>query len=229
MSYPQVSNFTIAAPDGFNMPAWWTYTRDNGAVNVCSTTGASFMRQLQAVLAMTSSSGLKPALLNQARALQAAFPSGGWNVLVDTITLAAQPDVNTMRFAIWLAYYHAHPGLRLDAINLPAGTILPTWEQSIPGDANAPLVCFDPSRDVNTNVLGTNDFAAAVASSQAGVRLHPGETLPTASSAPPAGPGGIPGWAVALFGVVAVGVVAVVAKSNQSAAERKYTGSTKGR
>jgi hypothetical protein len=218
MSFPQLPNFTIAGPDEFNPPAWWSYTRDDGSVNICATTGGSFIRRIRGAFGLSGAAwdnDLQTALLNRARQFQASQPTAGWQTLVADLEQSLRTATVTplaLRFAIWTSYYQAS-GLRLDAIDVPEGTVLPRWGVQVPASRSDTLVCFDPSHDPNPVVLGRNDFQTAAQQSSTGIRLHPGESLPSSAPAVPEGPGGLSTGALVVMGLLTVGAVVFVSST----------------
>jgi hypothetical protein len=218
MAYPQAPNFTIAAPDMFNPPAWWSYM-SNGQ-SVCATTGGTFIRAARQAVGVSSNptwdADLQNALIARAQSYAAAQPSANWQPVIQQLqqTLAArQVDPLSVRFAIWLAYYAPH-NLRFDAVDLPPGAILPRWGVRAPESLNGTFVCFNPQRDPNPNVLSQSEFASAVDQSVMGVRLHPGETLPTLAEVPQ-GPAGVSTPALLGIGAAAAIVIGAMAMSGR--------------
>lgn len=210
MAYPALPDFTVAGPDAFDLPAWWTYTRDDGTVNVCASTGAAVVRRARSALGLPAvpvwDGELQAALAARAGVLDASQPGAGWGALRAALAGQTAVDPTALRLALWLGYY-APQGLRLDAVGLAPGAALPAWGARLPeGPGGDTFVCWDPSRDPDP--AAEPDFAGAVAASAAGLRLHPGESLPTSSVAPLAGPGGLSGGALlALAGAAVVAVV----------------------
>ncbi len=210
MAYPLQSNFTSASLDD----AWWSYTRDNGTTNICSTTGAAILRRLRQGPPVAWDDTLQSALMAQAAALSLQ-QGAGWNQVISQLTSdQASRTVSrlAMTFAIYLAYYR-NSNLRLDAIGIPSDAILPQWgvvvadrdQNSNPGITDD-LVCFDPNSDSNPLGLTPSDIANVQSQSSSGIRLHPGESLPTVAPPPP-NLSGVNNW---VLGLLAVGVVGIV-------------------
>lgn len=223
MAYPSRPDFTASAPDAFNPPAWWAFRRDDGSLNVCATTGAAVVRRARQVLGLSSDpiwdSTLQSALLAQAQQFDRAQPGAGWSTIVSGLAGNTVSSV-ALQFAIWLAYYQPN-GLRLDAIGIQSNAVLPSFGVRLPTSGDDALTCFDPQRDPSPDSLATQaDLQAAQGESSAGIRLHPGESLPSPTVVPP-GPSGLSTAALIGIGVVAIGAIAAVAYSNRKARSPK--------
>lgn len=176
------SNFAGGGPDD----AFWIYTRDDGSQNVCATSALQVLHDVNAALGLSESAwdtALITALRRQAYTLAAQSDADpAWNAVA--ARLGAQPPQATrldVLFALWLAYYEPH-GLRFDALSLPASTTLPAIDTPVAG-LLSPIACFDPHRDPNP-ANSAADRSVAVSQSTNGIRLHPGESLPTYDNGP---------------------------------------------
>lgn len=169
------ASFASADPDG----AFWLYTRDDRTVNACSTSAASLILAVRAALGLAPLAAWDSTVLAALRTWVADQASvvPAWVPVRDQ--LARSGDVVSrlaVLLAIYLAYY-APSGMRFDAIAVPDSAEMPRLGAPIGGDVQ-PVVCWDPSRDPDPSRADV-DRGAAVAQTQAGVRIHPGESLPT--------------------------------------------------
>lgn len=230
-NYPSAPNFATPGPDASDPNGWWSYTREDGSLNVCVADGAAVLRRARVALNLSDSpvwdSDLQAALATRAQLFNNAQPGAGWASFVAELQngLSSQtPTPNAMKFAIWLGYYQPN-GLRLDAINLDGNATLPQWGVPVQdGAAGDMMACFDPNRDAEVYTLNQNDLAAAEQASTSGVRLHSGESLPVPSAPlPPPGPSGLPTWALVIIGLGAVALIAAATTSNVKYAEEKRT------
>lgn len=217
MSYPSTSDFTAPSTDAFNPPAWWTYTRSDGSLNVCETTGAAALRRIRGVLGLSSDpiwdASVQAALLAQAQNFASSQPSAGWTAIASALS---QNSVSTlaMQFAIWLAYYQAN-GMRLDAVGIPPGSVLPTFGIRVADSGGDALTCFDPQQDPAPGVLSQTELNAAQNQSSYGIRLHPGESPPAPTPPVPPGPAGLSTGAIVGILVAVVAGVAIVSYVNR--------------
>jgi len=221
--YPSPPDFSTTGPDASTPPAWWSYTRDDGSVNVCETTGAAVVRRLRGALGLADGTAwdadVQAGLTSHAQVYQTAQPGSGWDALVAALQADASAQTVgalSLQFGLWTAYYQAN-GLRLDAIAIPGTAVLPPWGVPIPvGPAGDAFACFDPNRDPNPFGQQAAALSSAEDQSSAGVRLHSGESLPAPAPPVPPGPAGLSTpWLIAI-GVAVVAVVAVVAYANRS-------------
>lgn len=224
MSYPSPPDFAAVGPDEYNPPAWWSYTREDGSVNVCATTGGTLLRLLRTRVGLPGAAwddSLATILSGRARQLAAQFPSQNWAPVIaalDASRAARQVTPAALGFAIWTAIYQPS-GLRFDALQIPAGARMPPWNTTLsdgPGAGAGPY-CFDPAREGAP--LSVSALQTARAESLSGVRLHPGESLPVPVAPVPPGPAGLStGMVVALVaGVIGIGVLALAASSGRPA------------
>lgn len=211
MPFPAAPNFRSGQLDD----AWWRYTRNDGSVNVCMTTGSAFMTALRSALGLSPSltwdDTLQHALVNFADQQNTQMPSTGWDSVRDEVAqdLGQNPSLLSVQLGIFAAYYAPH-GERFDAINLLASAVLPLYNAPVAayadGGLSDQLVCFDPNTDPNPTVQSASDRATAQSNSTYGVRLAPGESPPEPISVP-AGPPGLDLFGLAIAGVVFVGVI----------------------
>jgi hypothetical protein len=127
----------------------------------------------------------------------------------------------SLRFAIWVAYYQTN-GLRLDAVGIPDGTMLPPWGQTL-SDGSDMMVCFDPSRDPTPNVLSQSQLDQAAAQSTYGIRLHSGESLPASTPPVPPGPSGLSTAQIVVIGGIVLIAVGALVMSNRTESTRRET------
>lgn len=227
MSYPLSPDFTSAGPDVLNPPAWWGYTREDGTLNICETTGAAVVRRIRASLGLSNiavwDTDLQNALIAKAQTFAASQPSSNWQPLIDDLNnglAQQQPSKIATQFGIWLAYYQSN-GLRLDAISIDNSVRLSAFGATIPdGPQGDVLVCLDPNRDVPVGNYNQNDLTSAEQQSSAGIRLHAGESMPVPQAPTPPSTGIPTPWLIGI-GVGVLAVTAIVVYSNsQYASER---------
>src|SRR5579859_1933807 len=110
MSYDATPNFRSSGLDD----AWWRYTRNDGTVNVCSTTGARFVSDLRSALGIGGSAiwddALQHALVNFADGMNTQQPGTGWDSVRDSVAqdLGQSPSTLSVRLGIFAAYYAPH-------------------------------------------------------------------------------------------------------------------------
>ncbi len=230
MAYPLAPDFTSAGPDVLNPPAWWTYTRNDGSLNVCETTGAAAVRRIRAALGLSAipvwDADLQNALIARAQSLSSSLPSSGWAPLIADIQagLAQQrPSTITMQFGVWIAYYQPN-NLRLDAIAVDSTSRMPSFGATLPdGPQGDVLVCLDPNRDPLPGQYSQGDLANAQGQSSYGIRLHDGESLPVGTAPLPPGPSGLSTNALIAIGAVVLAGTAIVVILNSSYSAKATT------
>ncbi len=221
--YPNAPDFSIGPPDAnstYLLPAWWQYTRDDGSINVCETTGSTAINHARLALGLSANAtwdnDLQNALINQATTLSST-QAGDWTSLIADLQNALNTQVvsqNSLIFALWLAYYQPYQ-LRLDVIYVPPTAVMPTWGIAVPLNPGGDLfACWNANRDQIPNDQASYNVAAP--ESVEGIRLLPGESPPAPQSPVPPGPAGLSTpWLIAI-GILAVGSVALIAWTNET-------------
>ncbi len=173
------SNFNSGDP----FSARWSY-RELPVDNICATQGAGFLRRLYLALNVDPlpiwGSELQSALIAKASSLrdQSANPAQWLPVI-----RALQSDLASTRtssvghvFGIYVAYY-LESNRRLDAISLPASTILLHWGVAPANDGglnDGAVVCIDPLLDQPFLTVTSTD----IQESSTGIRVGDGRPVP---------------------------------------------------
>lgn len=200
MTYPAPPDF--ASSDAFS--AWWSYARDTGRNDICSTDARSLILAARAALGM-SAVAVWDAAFDSALAARLRSYGAEWNPVATSIEndAAVRPTVGPLPIhaAIYVAYYRPR-NLRFDAIQIAAAYVPPTRGVDLGSGVIVPIVCWDPARDPEVGAL--TDAQIRVAQSMSpGVRLRPGESLPILGGVFN-GPNGPSNMALAAMGVVFV-------------------------
>lgn len=207
MAYPLPPDWRGSDPFG----VWWTHVRADGERQACALPARAAVNQIRAAMGLGQGPWdvtLQERLVSKARSLAAGQPAQAWGPLVAALQAdldAMRVSGNSLRFGVYAGFY---PDGRLDAIAVPAESLSPQWGQSAPGDAAGSLICWNPDREPQPELLSSSALAAARAQTQGGVRTRPGEAGPVV--APPVGPlpPSVGTWAVlGVSAVVGIGII----------------------
>jgi len=206
------SNFQIGSP----LSAYWQYVEGNFS-NTCFTQGASFLRQLRAMV------GLPPGAWDDA--LQAQLigfvnsQGSGWQTVLTALQQDASvrvPGSLSLQTGIFLAYYRPN-GRRFDSIQILPGTVPPAWDTPPADDRGyngGRVVCYDPAVDTDPSV--SQHLIQDTANSATGVRIEPGRPGPSSNvQVVQSGPQTVSPLTVALISVFIIGVGAIILRSSK--------------